>query len=820
MPFALRNTLQEIADRLAADLRGDWEAVGRAEAWDAFCSYVRTFNATLPSTLPAAIKNVLSAYRAGEPSMEISYNRKAVCFTGEKARLIQQAVEALFAAVLRARCETTQGIFRLMERIETAYAAETRSRGLLTFDDIPRLIAGLDATVRQNIEYRFDGHFRHWALDEFQDTSHAQWRAIRNLVDEVIQSADDERSLFVVGDSKQAIYGWRGGDVSILENESASGHYALADLSESFRYGPQIAAFVNAVFDGPSLASALQSAGFAPAGEKWRNVWLSHTSTRAPSFVRVERMEAADRDADEKTVSPYVRAVADHLLRVRPWERGLSAAVLVRSNEHGKRFADALRGAGVPVVWEGESAICDTPVITAFLHLLRVAEHPGDTLAWRHVCASPLAQTVFREACAAPVPTGPALLSRRVLEDVARLGLDRTLRSYLEALHNSGMDDFTRARLNDLVRAAAGFAAETDAETQLSDFAAFVETFITRDIADTSTVKILTIHRSKGLGFDFVILPVIESVGLTAARASETLFAPDGSWLLADPGKTVTDADPVLRAARDSNANDAVFEALCVQYVATTRAKRALVVLLKPAAKTPGSEVLYFSDHVERALHAPLPWSDGDPDWFATLGSPTGATPAATPAPAAFRREPRRIVRRATPSASAAFGCSAGELFVRQESRALQRGTRLHEALSRIAWLNADAPQPTDLPRSDLDLTSPSAFRDALMQPPGVIDLWRERAFERIDGDRWVSGVFDRVVFIEEAGTRRAEIYDFKSNRRRSDEDEAGFAQRMAETYASQMADYRRALAQLSGLAETAVRCTLLLTATRQAISV
>ena len=817
-PFVLRPSLADIADRLAAEIRGDWEAVGRAETWDDFCAFVRTFDATLPSALPAAIRNVIAAYRAAGDAIEISYNRKAIGFTGEKARLIRQAVEALFAVVLRARCETTQGVFRLMSRIENGYAADTRSRGLLTFDDVPRLISGLDASVRQNIEYRFDGRFRHWALDEFQDTSRAQWSAIRNLVDEVIQSEDDERSLFIVGDSKQAIYGWRGGDVAILEEEIASGHYALADLSESYRYGPQIAAFVNAVFDGPALAEALQGAGFGAAGEKWRSLWLPHASSRPPSFVSVERMEAADRSAEEKTVSPYVRAAADHLLRVRPWARGISAAVLVRSNEHGKRFADALRGEGVPVVWEGESAICDTPVITALLHLLHVAEHPGDTLAWRHVCASPLAETVFREACAAPAPQGTAQLSRRVLDDVSRLGLDRALRSYIEALPEGGLDDFTRARLNDLVRAAAAFAAETDDETQLSDFAAFVETFITRDIADTSTVKILTIHRSKGLGFDFVILPVIESVGITSVRSGETLFAPDGSWLLADPGKTVAEADPILQAARESNARDAVFEALCVQYVAMTRAKRALVVLLKPAAKAPG-ETLYFSDHVERALRAPLPWSDGDPGWFAALQAPAAAEAAPT-LPAAYRRERRRVVHRATPSASAAFGSSASDLFVRQENRALQRGTRLHEALRRIEWLDVNAPQPPELPQADLDLSAPSAFRDALTRPPGAVDLWRERAFERIDGDRWVSGVFDRVVFFDESGKLRADIFDFKSNRRRPDESEEAFAQRMVATYAAQMSDYRQALAQLSGLSPSAIRCTLLLTATRQAVSV
>ena len=76
------------------------------------------------------------------------------------------------------------------------------------------------------------------------------------------------------------------------------------------------------------------------------------------------------------------------------------------------------------------------------------------------------------------------------------------------------------------------------------------------------------------------------------------------------------------------------------------------------------------------------------------------------------------------------------------------------------------------------------------------------------------------VVFTEEQGERRAEIYDFKSNRRRDDESEEAFAQRMRGAYDAQMANYRRALAHLSGLSERAISCTLLLTATRQAVTV
>jgi ATP-dependent exoDNAse (exonuclease V) beta subunit len=815
-PFPIHDTPEHLARRLADEIRDDWVQVGREKAWDEFCGFVQTFNTTFPAK--ASVQNVLNAYRPQATSIEISYNRKAVCFTGDKARLILQTVETLYGLVLRARCQSTQGIYLLMAQIEASYAQNTRTRGLLTFDDIPRLIAGLDASVRQNIEYRFDGRFRHWALDEFQDTSHAQWAAVSNLVDEVIQSAEDERSIFIVGDMKQAIYGWRGGDVAIFEKEADSGHYAIADLNTTYRYCPQIADLVNRVFDGDRIASLLKP-NAPEAGQKWQRLWAPHTSRQSPGFAHVERVPTPDKAADEKAIDPYLKAACDHLRTVRPWERGLSAAILVRSNDQGQRFAEALRRAGIPAVWEGESAICDTPVVTALLHVLQVAEHPGNILAWQHVCATPLARTVFRDDCALPPEQGTAALSRQVLDDVSRLGLPRALRNYIEALSGVGSDLFTQTRLDELIRAATQFTAGADAETTLTDFTAFVEAFITRDVADTSTVKILTIHRSKGLGFDFVLLPIIENTGLDAIRSGEVLFAADDSWLLTQPGKQIVQADAVLTAAAESNTNDGVFEALCVFYVAMTRAKRALIMLLKPKTES-ASESCFFGDHVEAAVGTSLPWSAGDPRWFDTIAAsvPCVETPPSPLAP--IVRPKRHLVRRVTPSSAVGYGRAASELFSPRDDLALQRGTRLHAALSRIEWLDAANPQPAELSKADLDLTISSAFRDALVRPPDAIDLWRERSFESVTDNAWISGTFDRVVFFETQEGRQAEIYDFKSNRRRSDETEADFARRMTDTYADQMANYRRALAQLAGLLETAVRCVLLLTDTRQAVSV
>jgi ATP-dependent helicase/nuclease subunit A len=69
---------------------------------------------------------------------------------------------------------------------------------------------------RLRIDYRLDARYDHWLLDEFQDTNYTQWSVIENLIDEAVQDTTDERTLFQVGDVKQAIYAWRGGDTRLF----------------------------------------------------------------------------------------------------------------------------------------------------------------------------------------------------------------------------------------------------------------------------------------------------------------------------------------------------------------------------------------------------------------------------------------------------------------------------------------------------------------------------------------------------------------------------------------------------------------------------
>ena len=62
------------------------------------------------------------------------------------------------------------------------------------------------------IDFRLDAEIDHWLLDEFQDTSFGQWSVLRNLIDEAVQDPTGARSFFYVGDVKQSVFAWRGGD--------------------------------------------------------------------------------------------------------------------------------------------------------------------------------------------------------------------------------------------------------------------------------------------------------------------------------------------------------------------------------------------------------------------------------------------------------------------------------------------------------------------------------------------------------------------------------------------------------------------------------
>ena len=700
------------------------------------------------SSLSTPVRNLLAIEDFRERAvLEFNVNRKKRAFSGAQAAALRDCIEKAHAFVIGRKAEMLAGVSVLIEAFEREYGRKVRSAGKLTFSDVPRLIASLDLAARLSLEYRLDARIRHWALDEFQDTSRGQWKAIENLVEEAAQG-EDGKSVFIVGDRKQAIYGWRSGDVAIFAGEKAkTSVYDVRTLAESWRYLPSITQAVNAVF-----------ADVVPRHFRdWEcPTHVSHETSRPGFYHQV--VVAGGKKED------FVEPLANELLAVRPWERGKTCAVLVRGNKFGKLLGAELRARGVKAVWEGESAILDSPVLRAFVALVKLAEHPGDELAYSHLRATPLR--------AALPDVGAAELSRRLLVDFTVKGLARAFQEIRAKIPETAWDRFTEVRFADMLRAAAAFESSLEPGTRLAQFESYLESQARRDLASSDSVKIMTIHRSKGLGFDYVLVPLYEPVGIDGA--SEAPIVGKG-WVLPNPGERVSLMTPALKDAYLAMRTSETYESLCVYYVAMTRAKEALTVFLPPPPAKEGKTTKFAALVREASLADEI----GDREWYlhAAAEKPSGEDVSPLLPPVRAKRE--RVERR-LPSLSFHKGQSAGSLFAGSvRTLAKARGTAIHQALERVE------------------------FNDWILKPAGFTELWRERPFEIFRNGTWISGQFDRVVFCGD----RAVIQDFKTGRNVNPAD-----------YAPQMAAYRAALSVLTGLPESAISCELLLTETHAVV--
>ena len=670
-------------------------------------------------------------------TIEITFNRKEYVYSGNEAKAIRDALRHVFGVVLRMRAETAAGIYRLISAYEKNYALKVRNRGELVFADIPRLISALDDDSRLALEYRLDSKIRAWALDEFQDTSREQWRAIRNLIDEAKMS-DGEKSVFVVGDVKQAIYGWRNGDVDIFRSERESGGYTVGELKKSYRFGPAITEAVNRIFVDGRLKQEF------PA---WRSSVHETAHPERTGFVqRVEALGTKKQD--------FVEPIYNALKAVDPIRRGINTAILVRTNDFGELLAAQLKARGLEnVVWEGESDVLDTPALAAFLDLTALADHPGDRLAYEHFKTTPLARAKYPDG----VPEAGVVSSEVALAFTTK-GMVRTfreLRACLPAECELAWDRFTEERFTDMLKVAAEFETLTDPGRRLSDFAGYLATYTRRNLADAGKIKIMTIHRSKGLGFDYVVLPLYEPEGLTV-ESDRPLTTED--WVLPKIDRRAVKAFPFLEEAWRERQDRAEQENLCLYYVAMTRAKHSLTLVLNPEPAK--SITIRFSTLVRSSL----PESIGEPDWYKDFTLTISKASKKAESMPAFSRSSRQHIVRKLPSLAFASGESASTLFVSDSARhrAQTRGIEAHERMRQVE------------------------FSEALPKPEGFVELWRERAFEVFAEGEWISGRFDRVVFFKAPAGLSAEIVDFKTSTNHP------------EQYDAQLLAYRKAVNALT----------------------
>jgi ATP-dependent helicase/nuclease subunit A len=789
---------------------------------------------------------------------------------------ISQEVEAAYSPLIEhAKSQVIGQLARqnattwdLISRFDHEYVRLQEEHGWLRFSDVTRSLAHSDATVDgERMAFRLDQSIQHLLLDEFQDTSPDQWRILKSLTTALI-TGESTNTFFCVGDPKQAIYGWRGGEAAILDAvETTVPELSSEPLDKSRRSSPVVIETVNRIFQ--HVADHANLGEYSQACQDWVKAFPSHdTALEAlPGYVRFATAPQSDGESISERKSDYIPWVAQQIKEMHQQHPGLQIGVLTRKNDTVARLVHALAALGVAASEEGGTPPVDSPAVLAVLSLLHMSSHPGCTVSRFHVATSRLAK------CVGLVNWQDDDQASRVAADMRSRLLDDGYGTTLQRISKAVQPCCNRRdilRLQQIVAAAWQF--DDSPSLNPCDFVRLLEGSRIGS-SDEAAVRVMTVHQSKGLEFDVVVLPELDSALVRTPSAAVGRVSPDelpdrvciwrNKELLAMLPLSLQDA---FQQTRDRQMT----EALCLLYVALTRAAHSLHLLAMPVTSTKlprtfqGLLVASLTEDQTADANKTL-YDAGDPNWYRHVRGaelPSRAVSRAESTRPQLALQPmihgrqRGLTRRA-PSRhdDTRLFFHSGKRSRHVECDPLTRGTVMHAWLECITWLGQDErPDPhvlrartaeLSLPDSTINTLLPefyafieqSEVRDALTQSAalaspafrdmkqdiqsGLVQLTvhSERSFALLKDNAVVQGTIDRLVLaVRGDKVVAADVLDYKTDRLagdRSDWIDGRIAQ-----YRSQLHDYRRAVMHCFSVPEAAVATRLVLLEADAVVSV
>ena len=705
---------------------------------------------------------------------------------------------------LAARCEMAAALLRTraVREVISVYDArcesQLRRRGLLGFDDVKILmgdwVTSEEARLRREaVDFRLDARHEHWLLDEFQDTSRADWTGLLPLIDEA--AGEGEGTMFIVGDRKQAIYAWRGGEVGLFDEviDRYGSGLEIEPMAESWRSCPEVLALVNQACGDAATMREL----FGEAAASWK--WQEHFSAE-PLTAAVKRGEARVEVVEGKWEERLER-LGELLVELGVGERAMTCGVLVRSNSMVREVADELRAKGFDVIEEGRREPAkDNPVGIALGHLLKWLANPADTFSREVVEMSPFAANLRADFGGQ---------WQQVWEGLLAVASERGFAAMIERVLKNGWaewSDFGRRRAGDVMMALASLDAQGGATPH--EAAEWIERLEVSQSPGVAAVQVMTIHKAKGLGFDVVILPEVPNDRVPSSQYFEV--AEGDGWITQTPPKW---ARALIPEMGDAEANwEAIqrYQAFCMLYVALTRSKRGLYVLLEPPTASQEADKPSLANWLARSVasegQSGTVFQSGSADWVESfpLSSKTKEFPKTSSLATGIRRR-----ERATPSGAKKDSASVEP----HSSFGLQFGREVHAVFESVGWV--DEAQP-DLPINDAgtlvaELLDIPDLRQFFERRGKQLELLREQPVDAIVDGKWSSGVMDRVHLHRDpdGAVTRVQMIDFKT-------DIVTEISELVGKYSTQMESYRETMQRIYPDAQ--VECVLLSSNCKQSI--
>lgn len=537
------------------------------------------------------------------------------------------------------------GIYgRFKEELERAKHGKT---DVIHINDIAKkLSAYINAGRIPELYLKLGERLSHFLIDEFQDTNRLQWNVLRPLVEEALSKTG---SLFVVGDIKQAIYMFRNADYKIMRDfldkaegkkseaenislRSLGGELKLVNLPVNYRSDGEVLAYVNKLFKG-KLKNSPELIG-SDLTELTSYEQAVTAGRVKDGYVRTDILELEDPSEPEKQ--------KDWLLKIIAGARGRyplnEIAILVSKNKRIEPIVEWLTGASIPVASLSSLDIRKRKVVAELIAYLRFLETPSDGLSF----AAFLTGDVFAALTKLPREemmrfifesraghksqvTGykPGAANPPILESSSPLlyALFRNHPIYKEYWDKYLDEPFRKAGYLPLYELISliynSFRLFENFPQEQASLARFLEAVISLEAGGVTgprafieyasgdnedraavfsidlpeyiaAVRVMTFHKSKGLGFSVVINMLFDERGPVEPMYFEER---DGAIHVYHITKEAAEVSAGLRPVYKNHKTDSDVQDLNVLYVISTRARHELYNLaVKKRRKTPAKE--------------------------------------------------------------------------------------------------------------------------------------------------------------------------------------------------------------------------------------
>ncbi len=622
---------------------------------------------------PTSFGRLSSARKCSDPElMERIKADRSRCWEGLKQRysyFYGSSQEVL--QDLRQSSSGLKGAIRLTQLFSDAYQKEKARKKVLDFNDLEHqclaLLLQKGTDLPSALAKEVSAQFAEIMVDEYQDSNEVQ--------DQIFSAiSQDGHNLFFVGDMKQSIYRFRMADPRIFlkkyqtflpASAAKDGQPRKILLSENFRSRKEILSGINQVFQTVMSVQvgdmAYSEAEQLKPGLSWPPISEPAIELHCIAFAGSSEEEGADKVRTEaKFIAKRIASMLrEEKLQTLQGERQIQpgdVAILLRSvSNTASVYLSELKAFGIPAVSDKAQSILDTKEAEIFLALLQIVENPHQDIPLITALASPVfafqadelaklrmgnrsvdlytALTQYR----APSQADPLAFKTtqfiKVLEELRRKSLWFSVGELVEEiLHVTMFPEILGAMeggsekvetLQTLVQLACGYAVEEGATLLglveylqgLRDAGIHV---VAQDAQQSNSVKIMSIHKSKGLEFPVVVLPDLSrkfnETDLTQEVLLHQKLGLGGNFFDAHSRfkfPTIAKKAIALEAQQENRS-----EELRILYVAMTRAKERLVlsycsryletelkaivpevsfpapVMLTSRAKSPGSWIL------------------------------------------------------------------------------------------------------------------------------------------------------------------------------------------------------------------------------------